>query len=172
MAQLPPTPFSDSYWVIPGNFLAGEYPAVRLSEELSRIKLRSLLKVGIDTFFDLTKPGELTPYDTLLAEEAAWLDKPASYLRHPIQDFGIPSHAEMDALLGDIERALAAGKHLYLHCWGGIGRTGTVVACYLVRRGASGEAALRQLRQLREACGIFWPPSPESDAQREFVLNY
>ncbi|HZU87127.1 MAG TPA: dual specificity protein phosphatase family protein [Anaerolineaceae bacterium] len=172
MGQLPPTPYIDSYWVLPGHFLAGEYPAVRLSEDLTRIKLRLLLQAGVDTFFDLTQMGELPPYDPILLEEAGWLDKQVSHQRHPIRDFGIPTREEMDALLKALEGALAAGKHVYLHCWGGIGRTGTVVACYLVRQGSSGEKALRQLKELREACGILFPPSPESDAQREFVLQY
>jgi hypothetical protein len=172
MTQLPAIPYPDSYWVLPGRFLAGEYPAVCISEELTRVKLRKLLQVGVNTFFDLTWPGELAPYVSLLKEEAGWLDKQVSHQRHPIQDFGVPTRAEMDALLDALSAGLDAGKHLYLHCLGGIGRTGTTVACYLVRQGLSGQQALEQLKQLRAACGILWPPSPESDAQRDFVLNY
>ena len=58
-------PLPNSYWVLPGRFLAGEYPASggkRGAEE----RLGGLLAAGIDLFIDLTEPGECPPYDELL----------------------------------------------------------------------------------------------------------
>ena len=41
----------------------------------------------------------------------------------------------MTRILDDVDAALADGGAVYVHCWGGIGRTGTVVGCWLVRHG-------------------------------------
>ena len=40
---------------------------------------------------------------------------------------------------------LAGGRTVYLHCRGGIGRTGTVLGCYLVRQGQTAEEALASI---------------------------
>jgi hypothetical protein len=81
---------------------------------------------------------------------AQWLDGRAEYRRCTIVDFGVPSPQEMTAILDVLDAALAAGRVVYLHCWGGVGRTGTVVGCYLVRHGMRGEEALAAL----DACGL------------------
>jgi protein-tyrosine phosphatase len=66
------------------------------------------------------------------------------------------------------------GRKIYLHCWGGIGRTGTTVGCYLVRHGRTGEEALRQLAE-------WWKKvpksrihihSPETHEQADFILKW
>jgi hypothetical protein len=166
-----PTPYPDSYWVIPGRFMAGEYPAVRYWEDRTRSKLHSLLDAGVRVFIDLTRPNELTPYEPVLKELSGWLNLPTEYYRHPIRDLSIPTPAEMTAILDRIDAALAAEKCVYVHCWGGIGRTGTVVGCHLVRRGSTGEQALAALRDLRRAVPDA-RPSPESDEQVEMVRDW
>ena len=50
----------------------------------------------------------------------------------------------MASILDAIDAALDGGKTVYVHCWGGVGRTGTVVGCWLVRHGKTGDEALRQ----------------------------
>ena len=54
----------------------------------------------------------------------------------------------MREILDTIDTVLARGHRVYVHCWGGVGRTGTVVGCCLVRRGFDGDAALRQVQVL------------------------
>jgi protein-tyrosine phosphatase len=165
-------PFPDSYWVIPGRFLAGEYPGARL-EDAARRKLRSLLELGVDTFFDLTRKGELEAYDEILLQEAGWYDKNAFYYHLPIVDFGVPSREQMIATLDKIDSALETGRNIYIHCWGGIGRTGTVVGCYLVRHGLNGQQALDKIAEMRKHIpDSYFRRSPESDAQWEMVLNW
>ena len=44
-----------------------------------------------------------------------------------------------------VDDALGEGRTVYVHCWGGIGRTGTVVGCWLVRHGLTGRGALDQI---------------------------
>ncbi len=59
-------PIAESYWVLPGRFLAGEYPAA-FENEQTLYRLRSLLGAGLDIFVDLTEAGELPPYDSDLS---------------------------------------------------------------------------------------------------------
>ena len=78
----------------------------------------------------------------------------------------------MRQVLDSIENLLEQGRNPYLHCMGGIGRTGTVVGCYLVEQGFTGEQALAQIMTLRQNPGRLWGSSPETNAQKEFVLNW
>ena len=78
-------PILESYWVEPGRFLAGEYPAAafvgRTRERLSRF-----LSTGISTFIDLTFPHELPSYRPLLLEQASLRDIDIQYKRFSIID--------------------------------------------------------------------------------------
>ena len=136
-------PITNAYWVMPGRILAGPFPAAP-DEGEARSKLRRLLHAGITFFIDLTQPGEynLLPYSPLLSEETARLKVNAHYLRLPIQDMRTPSREEMAQILESLSSAVQSGENVYLHCFGGRGRTGTVVGCYLVQQGMSPEQAL------------------------------
>jgi len=171
-AQNPPVPHPDSYWVIPGKLLAGDYPGHPYDENFTRRKLQALLNAGVNTWLDLTEKGELTPYEPILAEEAGWLERQVTHWRVPIRDFGTPPARTMQNLLNRLDTLLDDGAVVYVHCYGGIGRTGTVVGCYLVRHGLTGEQALLRLADLRKNVPDAWRDSPESDAQREMVLNW
>ena len=52
-----------------------------------------------------------------------------------------------------------------MHCYGGCGRTGTMLALYLVHTGYSGEEALKKIRIVR-------PCSVETEEQEKLILNY
>ena len=168
-------PIIESYWVVPDRFLAGGYPAsMRGDEPLPRQHFTAFLNAGFDTFFDLTRAGELPPYLPVLLEQADHYGITIYYQRANIQDKGLPSHDQMAALLDALDAALAAGHKVYLHCWGGIGRTGTTVGCWLVRHGLTGEQALIRLNELYQTAeqSSFFSHSPETDAQAKFILNW
>lgn len=166
-------PLSESYWVEPGRLLAGEYPG-QYDEELSRTRLDGLLEAGFDTFIDLTRPHETVPYTGILREEARVYEANATYRRFPIGDFGLPTPELMNTLLAAIEESLKTGRKIYLHCWGGIGRTGTTVGCYLVRQGKTGDEALDQLSAWWRGVpkSSYHPRSPETEAQADFVRSW
>ncbi|NTU74601.1 MAG: hypothetical protein HGA53_00940 [Anaerolineaceae bacterium] len=166
-----PLPYTDSYWVIPGKFLAGEYPGAR-DEEQARRKLRALVKCRIQLFIDLTQENELVHYLPWLQEEAADYGRTVEYLRIPIKDFGTPSKELMVKILDTIDQSILENKPLYVHCWGGIGRTGTVVGCYLVRHGLKGALAIERIKQLREGVSDWWRSSPETPEQTNIVLKW
>jgi ADP-ribosylglycohydrolase len=160
-------PLANSYWVLPGRLLAGEYPAARdLQTPAERIKL--LLAAGISCFIDLTEPEECEPYESLLPVEI-------DYVRKPIPDQQVPrAIAHMHEIQMEIDLALASGRGVYVHCRAGIGRTGTVVGCFLIERGAAPEAALEQLNVLWRQCArsASWPLVPQTEAQADFIREW
>jgi hypothetical protein len=166
-------PIPDSYWVNPGQLLAGEYPR-NLGGESSRAKLCQFLEAGVTFFLDLTEAGEsgLAPYADLLQTEAEILSRPAVHQRLSIPDVSVPSVAHMRHILDTIDEQLAAGEVVYVHCWGGVGRTATVVGCHLVRHGLSGEEALARITELRAGTSKAGRPSPETAAQVQMVLHW
>ena len=158
---------SNSYWVLPGQLLAGEYPG-GTTPELTRARLAGLLERGIDCFLDLTQPQELDPYESALPSASR-------YLRRPIVDHGTPRHRdEMAEILGCLRVALGEGRRVYLHCRAGIGRTGMVAGCLLVERGLAGEDALAELNRLwrQSARSKQWPSVPETADQIEYVRRW
>jgi predicted protein tyrosine phosphatase len=166
-------PISESYWVEPGRLLAGEYPGQYTSES-TRQRIDALLEAGFDTFIDLTRPNETVPYYRVLLEEAKLYEVQVERHNFPIGDFGLPTPEGMRSILDTIDAALQNGRRIYLHCWGGIGRTGTTVGCYLVRRGMTGEEALRQLAEWWQTVpkSRIHQHSPETYEQAQFIRNW
>lgn len=166
----PPVPHPRTYWAESGRLLAGFYPGDQSAAQ-ARVKLRALLLGGIDSFIDLTEDGELLPYEHELFEVANDLGVIVEYQRYPICDLNVPTAQEMRLVLDTIASDLQDGKTVYVHCRGGIGRTGTVVGCHLVEQGWTGQEALETIRVLRSSVpGTRL--SPETKTQREMVLNW
>lgn len=140
-------PTAHSFWVVEGRFAAGAHPTVA-----GRLRLRDLVDAGFDTFIDLTTEPQ---YQAERAE--VW--------HFPIPDMGLPTDAGY--ILDAIDRSIDEERRLYLHCWAGRGRTGTIVGCWLARHGA--EDPLEELARLR---GHLVGTAPETEAQREFVRNW
>ncbi len=165
----PPPPwehdgFLHAWWVEPGVVLAGEYPghpdAVRAEG-----KVNLLVDHGVRTLVDLTAPADgLEPYDHHVAAAAARRRLDVRREAHPIPDFGVIDHPGYDRIVEAIAAATTRGG-VYVHCWGGIGRTGTVIASLLIDRGADCGAALTTISELRRATRKAHRVAPESDRQ-------
>jgi hypothetical protein len=170
-------PHANCYAVpgIPG-LLAGEYPGAP-DRETALAKLRTFAAAGIGAFIDLTDEQDgLRNYAGLLAE--VWPDAATRplHFHHPVPDLDVPAHpGRMRAILDTIDTVLAQGQRAYVHCWGGVGRTGTVVGCALVRRGLEGGAALAQVQASFAATPKgrhTGRTSPEMPAQERYVLTW
>ncbi len=172
-------PFPRSYWVVPGKFLAGYYPGSRDSAT-AQVKLKNLLEHGIRHFVNLMEKDEdnfqgekFVAYEDRLQTMANEMGISIELVHMPIRDMNIPLVEGMVSILDEIDRAMERNPAVYLHCWGGRGRTGTVVGCYLARHGmAVGKAALDLLGELRQNDPISHLPSPETKIQAEFVRTW
>jgi len=166
-------PIPGSYWVLPGQFLAGEYPGA-YDISVTRSKMNAFLNAGFDTFFNLTGENELPDYTSILTEEAIFYERPVFHNRFSITDRSLPSRSNMLAILDGIDLSLADGHKIYLHCWAGIGRTGTTVGCYLVRHGLNGAEALEKLAGIygTSSQSRHFSHSPETQSQIDFIINW
>ena len=173
-------PITSGYWVVEGQFLAGAYPAspVRTAHW---VKVRELLNAGILTIINLTESTErghdshpFVPYEHEVRKLSnGWLEKPEC-LRFGIRDLGVPTIECMTKILDAIDNSLDAGRPVYVHCYGGVGRTGVVVGCWLLRHGLATQdtvlGILAGLRQQDRESGH--RPAPENGTQRRFVRNW
>lgn len=129
-----------SNWVVPGMVMAGAYPGA-LEDRANELQLKTILNKGIDTFVclqdELTDeiPEEvwrsgngLRPYFV----DARRISKKPLIWRHlPIVDGSVADDDVTEALVLDLIEDIKAGRILYVHCWGGHGRAGVVVALLL-----------------------------------------
>jgi len=159
-------PIEHCYWVIPGKLLAGEYPR-NLDIDSSIQKVNALLEAGVSAFIDLTEKKEgLLPYSELL--------KSATHQRFAVRDVSVPESEEVTiSILDAIDNHIDQGRIVYVHCWGGVGRTGVIVGCWLVRHGYEGREALARLRELWKQCPKSATRiSPESIEQEQYILGW
>ncbi|KKM08615.1 hypothetical protein SY88_23015 [Clostridiales bacterium PH28_bin88] len=141
------------------------------------MKLSGLVACGIGRVITLMEEDErdwlgkpFIPYGSRLHALAAAAGRPIEVVRHPIRDGGVPTPERMRIILDDIKASHARGTPVYVHCWGGKGRTGTVVGCFLMRCGmAESESVLDMIDRMRREDPKRYDPSPENDRQREMV---
>jgi len=171
-------PFYPAYWVIPGKFMAGCFPGTE-NEKQAQKRLKGLLKQGIRHIVDLMEADEMAwrgkahwAYAESFLSLGKDLGEEVHVERVEIQDGWIPSKERMKETLDHIDRAIRKDRPVYVHCWAGRGRTGTVVGCYLARHGyARGTGILTMIHQLRRHARDSWP-SPENPRQCDFVLSW
>jgi len=174
-----PVPFPRSYWVVPGLLLAGEFPGAKSLPE-ARQKLESLHEAGIREVINLMESSEtdhtgnpFNSYEKILNDKDKNQVSSISCSRYPIKDLYIPDPDLMAKALDAIDAAIVSHKPVYVHCWGGIGRTGTVVGCFLIRHGmANSQYVLDVIHQLRKNEPKIYRTSPETPAQVEFVETW
>ncbi len=161
-------PLRESYKVDQGCF-AGEYPGDK-NDTRAEEKIKQMIHFGIRHFIDLTEEHELRPYQRFLPEGA-------TYTRFPIKDLGVPEstkkvHHLLDKIAG--LRKLNNG-YIYIHCWGGVGRTGTIVACLTARKfdNPTLENVLQSLRDdFSEMPKSQYRRTPETKEQIDFVKRF
>lgn len=124
-------PHACANWVLPGKLLAGGYPGASESEAHEAI-IKATVEAGVDSFVCLMPNDQLqnfAPY----APIARRLKPMLELLQCPIVDGTVTTDASARSAADTIIRRVLAGNVVYVHCWGGHGRTGTIVSILLGR---------------------------------------
>ena len=137
-------------WVVPGLLAAMGRPLE------TRQTLEFLKDEGIDVVISLTE----TPLHHALIEE---FGVESHHL--PVRDFTAPTARQIAKFVNIVDKARRAGRKCVVHCLAGKGRTGTMLACYLVSLGRSAREAMNEIRRLR-------PGSIETPEQEDAVVRY
>lgn len=87
------------------------------------------------------------------------------WLHIPVEDFQAPEPGQIIDAVRFIEEEIAKGGTVVVHCAAGLGRTGTILACYLVSQGETPEAAIQRVRAFR-------PGSVETDDQERAIQDH
>lgn len=122
-----------------------------LSEDLAYLRSQ-----GIDLLISLTLSGT----DPDIAA-----DYGIEVVHIPVKDFTAPTQFQIRTMVAAVDAARADGRRVGVHCTGGKGRTGTMIASYFVSMGDDGERAIAHIRELR-------PGSIETASQEQAVINY
>ncbi len=116
----------------------------------------------------------MVPYEAMLSEEAENSSIKTTYQRFPIRDNNVPSDEDhLAEILLAIDRRIREGGAVYLHCWGGVGRTGLVVACWLQEHGRAPDDALAELSaKWSTVAKNYRNKSPETPDQVSWVKRW
>lgn len=168
-ARWPHDAILHAWWVEPDRLLAGEYPGATRPEKALQ-KVRLLVDAGVDSIIDLTTPRDgLAPYRDALLLAAKEAGRQVRHFAHPIPDMSVIDHDGYDEILARIRDEISTGRVVYVHCWGGKGRTSTVVGCLLIDDGLAYEAALARIAELRAGTRKAGEACPESPAQHRLL---
>ena len=164
----PRKPIRNSYMAM-DRVYAGEYPR-DYDDKKSIEKIKQFERFGITHFIDLTEEGELRPYSKML-------DSRMQHIRFPIQDVSIPVSIEsVKELIGQIQGILNESDRnkVYIHCWGGVGRTGTIVGCLLSHQhNYDIEETMNALKKAFSDCPkSAYRHTPETQEQCDFIARY
>lgn len=76
-----------------------------------------------------------------------------------VSDFTAPTLEQIEAAMQFVGESARAGEAVLIHCFAGMGRTGTLLACYLVSEGRPAGEAIDEVRRARP--GSIEDPSQE-----------
>lgn len=159
-------------YCIADKVIFGSYP-------YDREKLQSLLDEGVNIFVDLTTSEEknkrsLYPYHLELSERN-------TLISFPIEDLGIPKDLELFNETIDTLSKIIHGNNqdkIYIHCRGGHGRAGVIVACLMAKYySIDSKEAIKltnEYHQKRPIMKSRWRKlgSPQTKIQKRFVSTF
>jgi protein tyrosine phosphatase len=174
---MPPKPIYQSYWVVPNMLLAGETPS-HINRNITNQRITALLNAGITHMIDLSnEQDQCLPYQDELESCLEKTAKSCHYQSFPLIDFQRPEDQQIKDILNAIDQAHFNNGIVYVHCWGGVGRTGTVVGCWLKRHFINGVVHLNNRKLVLKDLWAECPKSkyyhiPQSRGQKMLVAHW
>jgi protein-tyrosine phosphatase len=138
--------------------MAQPYPD-RLDEQFSALRAD-----GVDVVVSLQPAAERRAAG-LAEEPAAAARAGLEFHELPVVDFGVPDRAEATPVIEVLCDRIRAGRHVVVHCAGGIGRSSVVSGAILVRLGVPAADVWRLISAAR-GCEV-----PETDEQRAWLID-
>jgi atypical dual specificity phosphatase len=147
MSELPNRSFL--WWVIPGVLAGMPMPFVHLERRLNlggplngyEDELPELYAAGIRAVVSLLN----IPSDRAVFESAGF-----SFLCLPVPDGGAPTMEQAAEFFRFMNDQRQAQRPVAVHCEAGLGRTGTMLAVYLISQGDTAERAIRRVRDVEK----------------------
>ncbi|MBL8484824.1 MAG: ATP-binding cassette domain-containing protein [Rhodocyclaceae bacterium] len=140
-------------WLLKGRLAGTPMPGV--VHDLG-YDLRLLRRVGVDTLLTLTE----TPLDAAMLRKygiaARWF---------PIPDMHAPDSTQALQICTTLDELIGAERVVAVHCLAGLGRTGTILACYLIWEGNNALGALEAIRNIE-------PRWVQSELQLKFLQSF
>ena len=94
-----------------------------------------------------------------------WVDE-MKYLHVLSDDMGVPSFDDLKNSVEYVRERIQNNEPVMVHCLAGLGRTGTILACYLIKyEKMSAENAIQHVREKRHG-------SIQSFVQEEMIFQY
>ncbi len=155
-------------WQVIDGVLCGEYPN---NKEPSKEKAQALVDAGINVFIDLSHPNDgLAPYAPLLSE----INPDIIHHHFSIPDNGVRELDFYVVVACVMYFLLQSNNKIYLHCWGGMGRSATVMACLMriLDSKMTSSKAIEMIDIARENTSKGHLPAPEPGVQVNIVREF
>ena len=134
-------------WIVPDKIAGLAYPS-------SSDDFHWLRRNGIQLLISLTEDPP----------RRDWINEAGLMSVHvPVPDMTAPTVRQLEHILDTVRKANASDFGVGIHCAAGRGRTGTVLAAYLIHQGVNTQEAIRQIRQIR--------PGSIETAEQEQILE-
>ena len=152
------------WWVIPGVLAGMPMPFIHPERRMSRggelavhdDELVTLHNAGVRAVVSLLN----IPSDAAVFESAGF-----AFLCLPVPDGGTPTMEQAAAFVGFVTGQRAAQRPVAVHCEAGIGRTGTLLAVYLISQGETAAGAIHRIRSVEKF-------AIETSRQVQFLEQY
>lgn len=137
------------WWVIPGVLAGMPMPFIHPERRLNsggalnayEDELPRLYSAGVRAVVSLLN----IPSDAVVFESAGF-----AFLCLPVPDGGAPTLEQATKFVRFVNEQSTLHQPIAVHCEAGLGRTGTVLAVYLIAQGDSAEAAIRRIREVEK----------------------